>query len=362
MIRVLHIVGQMNMGGQETFIMNLYRKIDKEKVQFDFVVSSKDKGYYDDEIEENGGKIYRITSMSENILKHCNELMKILKKGNYKIIHRHTASSIILFELLVAKICNIPNIIVHSHNTNTSKKFIHKIFRPFMNKLCNYKFACSEDAGKWLFGKKEKFEVINNGIDVKKYEYNEKIRCKKRKELKVMNKFVIGNVARFNKQKNHEFILNVFEEILKIKPDSVLLLVGDGEEKLKIQEKCKLKKIEDKVIFLGVRKDVNEIMQAFDVFLFPSLYEGLPLTLIEAQASGIKIYASSTITPKVNITNNINFISLSDNAAMWAKKIVENDNIRNLDIESLYNLYDSTKIAQKIQQKYLDMNEEKKII
>ena len=169
--RILHIVGTMNMGGQETFIMNLYRKIDRSKIQFDFVVHSKEVQFYEKEIKELGGKIYKIDSMSKNIFLHMKNLYRIIKENNYHIIHRHTNSSIIWFDLLVAKIAKVRRIIVHSHSSSSKYRIINKIFQGMMNMLTDVRLACSQEAGEWLYGKK-KFEIIPNGIDFEKYKFD----------------------------------------------------------------------------------------------------------------------------------------------------------------------------------------------
>lgn len=356
MIRVLHIVGIMDLAGQETFIMNLYRNIDRKKVQFDFVVHSDKRGYYDDEIEKLGGRIYRITPISKNIFKHMKELKQVVKENKYNIVHRHTASSIVFIDLLVAKKCGVKYRIVHSHNTSSGKGIINKIFRTFLNYYSNYKFACSQDAGLWLYGKNRKFEIIKNGIDIEKFKFSKIIRDKIRKEYNIQDKFVVGNVARFNEQKNHIFLLEVFNEIQKKNENAILLLVGEGEKEIEIRKKIQELKIEKKVIILGVKNNINEILQAMDVFLFPSIFEGLPVALIEAQASGINIFASDTITKDVDVTETINYLNLNLSFKTWADIINNNRNIRNLEISSIYNSgYDVVKNSKDIEFKYINM-------
>lgn len=347
MIRVLHIVGNMNMGGQETFIMNLYRKIDTNKIQFDFVVHSKIRGYYDDEIENLGGKIYRITPMHKNLIKHCKELYKIFKSSQNYILHRHTCSSVIAIELLLAKIAGIKKIIVHSHSTKTTNfKFFNILFKPFMNKFANIKLACSESAGKFLFGRKQKFEIINNAIDVEKYIFDEKIRKSIREKYNARNKFVIGHVGRFDRAKNHRFILEIFEDILRKKENSELWLIGDGILKSEIEEIAKQKSIYQKIKFLGIKNNVNELMMGMDAFIFPSSYEGLGIVLIEAQTSGLVCTVSDRIQPEAIVTNNVNVLSLNDQLGKWSetiiktyktegRKSIENKKIDDFKIENL---------------------------
>ena len=198
MVRVLQISGNMNMGGQETFIMNVYRNVDRSKIQFDFVVHSKERGYYDDEIEKLGGRIYRITPMTKNIFKHCKELKNVIKKGKYEIVHRHTSSSIVFIDLLIEKICGVKKRIVHSHNNLSKNVILHKIFRPFLNLLSTDKMACSIEAAKWLFGNKycKCAEVVNNGVELTKFLFNKEIRNLIRKKYDVEDNIIIGHVGR----------------------------------------------------------------------------------------------------------------------------------------------------------------------
>lgn len=348
----------MNIGGAETFIMNTYRNIDREKVQFDFVIHTEKKCDYEDEIEKLGGRIYRIPQLSKHPIKNMLGLKKIFKQADkpYKVVHRHTNSSIVFTDLIIAKMMGIRKIIVHSHSTNSKNTFIHKLFRPLM-RLANVKYACSQEAGKWLFGKKQKFEVINNGIDLEKYKFNKEIRQKERKELGIKeNEILIGHVGRFNIAKNHEFLIKVFYEFQKDK-NAKLVLLGVGELQQKIKEQVEKLGIEQKVMFLGLRQDVNRVMQAMDLFLFPSIYEGLPLTLIESQAAGLPILASDTITDQCNITRNINFLSLEENETTWKNKMIDliENSQRNEDINKLYqNGFDSMQIAEKLQDVYLN--------
>ncbi len=358
--RILHIIGRMNVGGAETFIMNVYRNIDREKLQFDFIVHTKEKCDYEDEIISLGGRIYRIEQFSKHPLKNMLQLKKILTENKeiYKTIHRHTENSIVFTDLLVAKIAGIKKRYVHSHNTKTTKgNVIHKLCRPLLNRLATKKFACSQKAGEWLFGKKQEFDVIPNGIDIGKYKFNKEIRTEVRKEFGLKeNEILIGHVGRFQPVKNHTFLVDVFNELQK-DIDTKLVLIGVGELQEKIRDKVNNLGIEDKVIFLGLRNDVNRIMQAMDIFLFPSLFEGLPLTLIEAQASGLNILASDSITKQCNVTGNINFLNLDEGKEKWKQKILDilKNSKRNTDISALYREgYDSMQTAKKLQNIYLN--------
>lgn len=349
--RVLHIVGTMNLGGQETFIMNLYRNINRSEIQFDFIVHSLEKGAFDDEIKQLGGRIYRITPISKNIIKHCKELKKIMTQGKYIAVHRHTSSAFVFIDLMIAKFSGIKTRIVHSHNTSTENRMLHKLCQPFLNRFANVKLACGKEAGEWLFGRKEKYEVINNGIDIEKYEFNEKERKNIRRKINAENRKVIGHIGRFSKQKNHKFLIKVFSEIIKKDKSFLLLLIGDGELKNAIEEKVKELKIENNVLFLGTRKDVNKILNAIDLIIFPSLYEGIPVAMVEAQANGVPIFMSNNISEKVIYNSNVKAINLSEEE--WVDSII-NSNFERVDVsKKLIQEYSIKKIVEKMQKIYL---------
>ena len=307
MIRVLHMVGTMDLGGQETFIMNIFKNVDRTKYQFDFVVQSNNIGYYEEEIKEMGGKIYRITNFSKNPIKHIIELRRIFKDNHYDVFHRHANSSIIFIDLLVAKISKVKTRIAHCHSTHSNhNNVIHYIFRSFVNQTSNIRLACSKEAGLFMFGKSN-FSVINNGINIKQFLFNQKTRKKIRKELNILDdSLVIGHVGRFAPEKNHDFIINFFERILeKGINNTILMLIGDGPCMDKIKKQVSSKKLEEKVIFLGNKNNVYDYLQAMDIFVFPSLYEGLGISLIEAQASGLKCIVSDRIPDEAIVTKNV---------------------------------------------------------
>ncbi len=220
----------------------------------------------------------------------------------------------------------------------------------------NVNFACSTEAGIYLFGKKRKFEFIPNAIDLEKFEYNEQTRKEIRKELDLEGKLVIGNVGRFNLQKNHSFLLDIFNEIVKKNKDSILLLIGTGELEENIKQKIKELKLEKRVKLLGVRKDVNKLYQAMDIFLMPSLFEGLPLTGVEAQASKLKCYFADTITKEVIISNNVKFLSLKLTPEQWADKIVQDAKYERNNVEILNQDFNIKILAKNMEEKYQKYN------
>lgn len=304
-IRVLHVVVNMNRGGAETLIMNLYRNIDRTKVQFDFL-TCKD-GIFDSEIKELGGTIHRIPYVSEvghfGYIKSLNDFF--CSHNDYTIVHSHL-NRMSGFVLRAAKKAGIHYCISHSHNTGGEGGFLTKGYKwysgLFIPSNSDYTLACSQAAAKWLFGKKASYaRLLNNGIEPEMFRYSPDIRIMKRQELGISDQFVIGHVGRFTKQKNHKFLVEIFAEFVKRKPESTLLLCGDGILRKDIERRVKELNIQSNVKFLGVRSDINQLLQAFDLFLFPSLHEGLPVTLIEAQAAGIPCLISDEITKEVDM-------------------------------------------------------------
>lgn len=324
-IRILHVLQRMEAGGTQALLMNIYRNIDRSKVQFDFLVEYPSKQFYDDEIISLGGKIYYTNVRNDyNILKFEHQLKKILKENNYNIIHVH-AYTIGYFVLKTAKKCGVPVRIAHSHSnnmTNNLKKVLKKILQKIYPIYANEYMACSKEAGKYLF-KNKNYIVINNAIDSSKFIFSEEIRLKKRKELGLENSFVIGHVGRFKPEKNHVFLLNVFCEVLKRCPNAKLLLIGNGDPNFDILKKIEDLNIKNNVIILKNRKDVNELYQAMDVFVFPSLYEGLGIVAIEAQASGLPTICSERLPLESNISPLYKKLSLALPIDSWVDAVVK---------------------------------------
>lgn len=367
MIRVLHIVMGMDRGGIETLIMNIYRKVDRSKIQFDFLVHTKDRKSYDEEIEALGGRIYSVSARSEGILKNRRELIDFFSNHTeYKVVHQHVSSLTYIEPLKVAKKFNIPIRIIHGHSTQQGGHKIHKLIHYFnqlsIDKYATHLFACSNNAAKWMYssyglGNRE-YNIINNGIDPELFTYNFEIRERVRKEFRLSNKFVVGHIGRFSIPKNHEFILEVFHEIKKLEKNAILLLVGDGKLKNQIADKIDSKGISDSVIFTGIRSDTSALLNAMDIFLFPSLYEGLGIAAIEAQATGLKCFVSTKVPEEVAITNNISRIPLNKTALDWAKEILKlkNGYIRKSETQQVRAKgYDINGVALWLQELYLEL-------
>ena len=329
MIKVMHYVSKMDRAGQETFIMNLFRNIDRRMVQFDFLCTSNGEGEYDAEIVGLGGKIEHIKLNRINgKLKQLDNMMILYnylreKSDEYQIFHIHTQHAMDAFcSALAAKVAGVKMVIVHSHNTSTMYHMrAHKLFKAFLKMLPIERFACYVAAGNWMFGK-SKFQVVNNGIDIKKFCYDSQIRQEVRNELGLNGKYVIGHVGRFNKQKNHSIIIEIFKKLHQKMPESELILVGKGELLDEIRDKIKQNNLEEFVLMLGVREDVNRLYQGMDLFLFPSYFEGLPVVLVEAQMSDLTCLISDSITREIDITSEIYRMSISTEAEKWTEKIM----------------------------------------
>ena len=322
-----------NPGGVESVIMNYYRNIDRNVIQFDFLCNTE-KVAYEEEITELGGKIYKITARSENRKKYKNEMKCFFEKHakDYSTIWVNVCSLANIDYLIYAKKYCIKYRIIHSHNSkNMDSKLrgiLHSINKRIIMFYATDFWACSKDAADWFFTKKIKntkeILIINNAIDTPKYLFNEEIREEYRKQLKIENNYVVGNVGRLHFQKNHKFLIEIFNEILKRKENAVLLLIGQGEEKENIEKQIEYLGIKDKVIFLGARPDVPELLQAMDVFVFPSVFEGFGIAVLESQAAGLETFTSMDVVPKdVQITKNLKYISLDESAKSWADKIID---------------------------------------
>lgn len=348
-IRVLHILQRMEAGGTQALLMNIYRKIDRTKVQFDFLVVYKEKQFYDDEIEKMGGHVYKLSFREDlNLPKFQKDLAVFFTQHHeYKIVHCH-AYTIGYFCLKAAKKAGIPVRIAHSHSNAAVhdvklplKLIMQKLFTRYSTDL----FACSEEAGKFAF-KGKKFGIVQNAIDSQKFIADANIREEIRKALRVENKFVVGHVGRMQPEKNHDFLIDVFAELKKSKPDAELILVGTGPLEDKVKSKVVEKGLSDCVHFLGNRKDMNRIYQAMDVFVFPSLFEGLGIVAIEAQAAGVPIVCSEGLPPETDITPIYQKLLLSDGAEKWA----------NVALEMAQNLKAHTNMQQYVIDAGFDMN------
>ncbi len=327
--RILQVVSTMNRGGLESMLMSLYRNIDRKKIQFDFVVHTDEKGSFDDEILSLGGKIYhapRYTVLNGFQYKNWWKSF-FLSHKEYQIIHSHTYS-IASIQLPIAKRNGLTTI-VHCHSSSTGtgiKGKIKTVLQRDVGAAADYLFSCSQKAGEWLFGKdcreKENYFLLKNAVKTDMFVFDENIRTEIREELQISDKFVIGNVGRIDALKNHSYLLEVFKAILEKKENAKLLLVGDGILREQIEKKAEELNIRDKVIMTGVRTDVNKLLQAMDCFVFPSLREGLPVTVVEAQAAGLPCFISDRVTDEVCVTDLVEMLSIDEEPTVWSEKIL----------------------------------------
>lgn len=333
MIRVLHIIGSLERTGAETFLVSLYRNINREKIQFDFAIYNipSENSYYH-EVVSLGARVYQVPHKADGILKSLKRIEEIVRDNNYKIVWRHASNCFRGLDVVAAKCGGAERLILHSHNTSTKGKVkvLHCIMRPFIGMFITDRFACGEAAGKWMFSKKN-YIVVHNGIDVEKFGFNSEIRKKYRERYDIGDELVIGHIGRFDQVKNHDFLIKLFAELESRKDKVFLVLVGKGVREQKIKREVAERKLDDKVLFLGSRDDVEKIMQMMDVLVMPSLYEGIPVTLIEAQAAGLHCVVSDNISDEVNITGNVKFISLEALTEIW--------------MDNLYALSDENRIS-----------------
>lgn len=326
-MRVLHVLDSLNRGGCEAYIMNLYRHIDREKVQFDFLIRNK-INFYADEIEKLGGRVYYTAKFPQHFIKNFFDIKKFFKEHDeYQIVHMHLNSLIYLFPIICAKKYGVKCRIVHSHNTFTLSKtaqYIHRLNKMIVGKWATDYIACSQEAGKWAF--KSNYIVMRNGIDTQRFQFNPETRDLMRKKLEYSDdEIVIGSVGRLTRVKNHVFLLNIMRQLSKTGDKYKLLLVGDGAEKEKLQELIRMYHLNSKVNLVGETSQTELFYQAMDVFVLPSLFEGLPFALMEAQCSGLPCIVSEAVSDEGLLKEDIFKIPLNS-AKEWETKIRETTN------------------------------------
>lgn len=327
MKRILCIVSAMNTGGAETFLMKLYRQLDKTKFQMDFCVNETKKGFYEDEILKLGGRIYRIPMKTENMRAFKNALFQTVRDNKYKYVMRVTSNAVGFLDLKIAKKAGAEMCIARSSNSSDggSRKaeMANKMGRVLYGRYVDVKIAPSDLAAKYTFGesafRRGEVHFLHNALDLNCYCFDQSEREAVRREFHIQpDTKVVGHIGRFNRQKNHAFLLKIFCVIHGMEPNSMLLLVGRGEMEKEIREQVRSLGLEDAVIFAGIRSDIPALFSAMDVFVFPSFFEGMPNTVIEAQAVGVPCIISDTITREAGITGIVHYESLSDTEEKWA--------------------------------------------
>ncbi len=344
--KILCIVGNMNAGGAETFLMKIFRSLDKNEYQMDFYVNSVSKGFYEDEILRNGGVVFHSIPKSRNPIKSFYYLYKFVKKGNYDSVLRISQHSLSVIDLFVARFAGAKNTVFRSSNTNTGgntlNQLLHLCFKPFIRFMCTGMVAPSKMAAEFMFGHKAyingRVDIINNGIPITDFKYNEKNREERRKEFSLCNNIVIGHIGRFTNQKNHLFLIDFFKKLVLVNSNYRLLLVGKGELENAVKDYVSTLGLDEFVTFTGVRADVKELLSAFDLFVLPSHFEGLPNVIIEGQANGLTCLISNKITNEVALKENVHLIGISNEEAdSWVKECLKKENlVRNNDNKVLY--------------------------
>ena len=352
--------------GVSSYIVNIFKNINRSKIEFTIISFYRKQVILEDELLNLGGEIikYSISDMKgiKKKIAICKSIIKELNKNKYDVFYFQSSVPYDhLYMYFIKKYSNVPIRIIHSHNSKLNKQLGNSI-RLILGHFCklleststNY-LACSKKAANWLFKKSTvkngKVEFINNGVDVNKFKYDMEIRNTLRKELGISDKVVIGNVGRFTFQKNHIFLLEVFNEYLKNNKKAVLLLIGEGELEEKIREKVKKLHIDKNVIFYGISNEVEKLMQVMDCFVMTSYFEGLPIVGVEAQASGLPLVVSDNITNEIKITNRVKFISLKDNTSKWVKEINNMINLKRKDTsnELIEKGFDICSVAKKLE-------------
>lgn len=333
-----------NLGGTEKVILNLYKHMNKDNFHFDFLLFGNNEkvGFSEDfeRLSKNPIIYHNIPRKRNNFILYRKKLETFFKENSrkYDAIWVNLQAIISIEPIIYAKKYGIKKIIIHSHNAGSNKKlltFIHKIHRPFIYKHATDFWACSDEAKEWMFPKKiyEKTKWIRNAIDVEKYIFNSNVREQYRKRFDISDKeLVIGHIGRIDYQKNQEFIIKIFYEVLKLKHECKLVLVGSGDSR-KLKSLAESLGIIDKIKFLGAREDVENLCNMFDVFVFPSRYEGLPVSMLEVQCNGLPILASDTITSKVIVNPNVKSLSLEQGALAWAKELLTVEKLKRIDTE-----------------------------
>lgn len=330
-IRVLHVFGGLDSGGAESRTMDIYRQIDKRKVQFDFLIHTQKVGFFEDEIIRMGGRIYRVPRFStRTIISYQRALNDFFNKhSEYKVVHGHMLSTAFIYQN-IAKKHRIPVRIAHSRCGSRSEINIENMIKELFKRLTRFyvsdKFAVSKVAGASAFGNHSvstgEVKILPNAIKTEKYLFDNDVRNRTRRDLNIEGKFVIGHIGRFQRQKNHDFIIKIFNEVHSRLPNSLLLLVGDGELKSEIEEKVMKLGLNNSVVFTGVRSDVPDLLQAMDILLFPSFVEGLPGVVLEAQAAGLPCIISDKITNEVKVTDLVEYVSLDKSIEYWVEKVI----------------------------------------
>ena len=330
-MRILHMIGKLEMGGSQTMVMALYRAIDRSKVQFDFITDCDAQGIFEDEIRQLGGRIFQLPKFNGRNYTQVRSAWDVFFSDHpeYRVLHSHVRSYASIY-LPVAKAHGVKTII-HSHNTSNGHGLAavgKKILQYPLRFQADYYFACSELAGRWLFGKRvlesDRYYMVRNAVDLKRFAYRPSVRGKIRRELEIdENTLLIGHVGRMNPQKNHVFLIDCFRRIVDQQKNAKLVLLGDGELHEEIAEQIRCLGLENRVLMLGVKGNPEDYFSAMDCLLLPSLHEGLPVVIVEAQANGLPCYVSDTVTKEVQLSELVHYLPISQGEGPWVTAVLE---------------------------------------
>lgn len=306
--------------GITNVILNYYRGMDKSDMIIDIVVPNDIQNHLRLELESSGSRIYKISDRQKNPLSYLSKLSKLIQENGYDIVHAHGNSCTLALEMAAAKKAGAKVRIPHSHNTTNKHKVVHKMLRGMFDASYTHGFACGQDAGEWLYEEKP-FEIINNGIDISRFVFNSEVREAYRNQYDLVNNKVIGHIGYFSEVKNHKYLIDIFEALYQLDKSYRLILIGDGELKASMEEKVRDLGLSHAVVFTGKTLEVPQLLQAMDIMIMPSLFEGLPLTLVEAQTAGLPCFISDVITEEVGLTDLVEYISLEKSPREWAAVI-----------------------------------------
>lgn len=361
MIRVAQVMGYMDGGGVEQVVMNYYRHIDRSRVQFDFLVCEGSGMVPREEIESMGGRVFMVPPYNQ-LPRYMRETELLFREERWPIVHSHV-NALSVFPLRAAKRAGVPVRIAHSHSTagkgETAKNAVKSVLKRFSNVYPTHRMACSRYAGEWLFGKGADFEVVYNAIDLSRFLFDAEARAQARADLGLVGgQLAVGHVGRFMPQKNHRFLIEAFAGLARLRPDAVLLLAGSGEAEALVEGWAAGRGVSDRVRFLGQRGDVGRLYQAFDAFCLPSLYEGLCLVGVEAQAAGLPCFLSDRITREVDVTGTVRFLPIDD-SHVWAEAFAEVEPGARIDVRrEVFENYDIYCAAERLAARYSELAKE----
>ena len=353
MKRILCILSSLDAGGAETFLMKLYRALPQAEYQFDFIVSV-DNGCYTREVQDRGGRIYKIPQRTKDFVGAFRGILSVVRENHYDVVLKLGENPLAVTDLIAAKRGGARVLALRSCNAPTgisgSSRCLYSLLRPLLNRVTTVKIAPSELAAEFMFGKRADVHLLHNGVDLRTFYYDEEGRQRIRNEFALKDRLVVGHVGRFHKQKNHSYLLEIFQQIRQQRPDAVLLLVGIGELEQPVRLQARELGLEDAVIFAGQRFDIPQLLSAMDVFVFPSLHEGMPNTVIEAQATGLPCVIADTITPEADLTGLVTYLPLTESRQIWAQTALSavTPERRNTHGDFVAQGYDIDSVAQEL--------------